>query len=182
MQNEPKKSIKKPIIITAIIIAVMLIAAGVAVMLIPRHEDAQDPGEDDEQTMTVEMYKKKFTEEMKMYEDLCGKELDWDSLESKVKKINSSATLTKIDDYVGQINIGSSKKNEYIRFDIVREEVDSPDTAINFVYYYYLDDEHVSFVMKTGESKYQSYNGAVTNEFESLDEALADNMLVHTDK
>lgn len=182
MQNEPKKSIKKPIIITAIIIAVMLIAAGVAVMLIPRHEDAQNPGEDDEQTMTVEMYKKKFTEEMKMYKDLCGQELDWDSLESKVKKINSSATLTKIDDYVGQINIGSNKKNEYIRFDIVREEVDSPDTAINFVYYYYLDDEHVSFVMKTGESKYQSYNGAVTNEFESLDEALADNMLVHTDK
>ncbi len=182
MQNETQKSIKKPIIITAIIVVVMLIVAGVAAMLLPRRDSADTSSGNDEQAKTIEMYKGKYTEVMKIYGELCGKELDWDSLEEKVKSINFNASLTKVDDFVGQINVGIIKKNEYIRFDIVKEEEDSPDMAINFVYYYYVDDEHVSFVMKSGESKYQNYNGAITNEFDTLDEALIDNMLMHIEE
>lgn len=178
MQYEPKNNIKKPLIITGVIVIVILIITGIGLVFMLRNENVAKKS-DDEQEKTAKMYSELFTDEMLMYKELCGQELDWDSLVSKVKKINSNSIVRKIMDDVGQINIGTNKKDEYIRFDIVREEEDSPDTAINFVYYYRIDEENISFVMKNGEKTYQNFNGAVTNEFTILDEALADNLLSH---
>lgn len=162
--------IKKPIIITLAIIVVMAVVAIVAVLLATRTgstSDVTNGGSTQDKTAD-------FTSMQKLFAKLCGKEIIVDFLEEQYFKDLGEFEIENIANRTGHIN---GKTDEYITYDIVNEENDSPDTAINFAYHQTIDDKD-TFIIKSGENTYQHYNGAITNEFDNIEDAIMDHQLL----
>ena len=165
-----KSSLKKPIIITCAIIVLMLIIGATIIMIKPSSSPATDQGESVDVTAN-------FTKLQKLYLQLCGKEVVIDFLaedyfkDDKELQIKTNITATS---RTGRILLSDSK--EYIEFNIINEEDDSPDTAVDFVYHEIINDRD-TFVMQSSDDTYQHFNGGVTNEFDKLEDAMRDHEL-----
>lgn len=171
-QNRSKSTTKKAIIITAVIIVIMAIAAVLLVVLLPKTEGGQNPDGQGQ----ANVFESDYSDTMKLYKALNGREILVEDLEAEAKKQNQSISVFVDDMQKG--TIGTDAENEYITFTQVQEEEDSPETAIDFVYHETIGEED-SFVLQSGEDTYQHFNGAITNEFKTIDEALNDHLLIH---
>lgn len=166
--QKPKNSFIKPIIISAIIIASMIIAAIVAVNIVPKMliDDAQNQGD----TINHADY---YTTMQKIFTKVCGREIVISTLRDELKDISNEIDIEDYNSY-GRIVLAETK--EYIQFSSVNEESDSPDTAVDFVYHEPIQNVDM-FILQSGEKAFQHFNGSLTNEFETLDEAIMDHQL-----
>lgn len=161
--------IKKPLIITLAIIVVMVIAAIFIVAFTPK-TDSTSNTTNNEPTIDKTA---DFTSMQKLFAKLCGKEAIVDFMEEQYFKDLGKFEITTLANRTGRID-GDS--DEYITYDIVNEEDDSPDTAVNFAYHQTIDNQD-TFIIKSGEKAYQHFNGAITNEFDNLEDAILDHQL-----
>ena len=171
VQSQSKSTTKKAIIITVAIIAVMAIVAICLILFVPKAEGGQ--GGDQEQANAFES---DYSNTMKFYKDINGQEILVEDIEGKAKKYDENVSVFVDDSNKGTIKLNA--ENEYISFTQIQEEDDSPETAIDFVYHETVNEED-SFVMQSGENTFQHFNGAITNEFDNIDEALNDHLLIH---
>lgn len=170
----PKSSLKKPIIITVAIIVVMIIAAVIILAVVPKQTG--DQGKAEQGQSEAEIRKKDYTTTMKLFADIIGKEIVVDDLQEQAKKVDENFLISDNEKPTGRLYLPEA--NDYIEFTIFNEEDDSPDTAIDFIYNYPANEE-IGYVMQSGEKTYQNFNGAITNEFDNVDDALADSLLFH---
>ena len=162
------------IIYGAIAISVIVISIG---LLITPHFWKNSALMTDEQVADAEKvsHYEEYSDVLKIYSKTDDVMTAVDDLQENIKKINQKANLQTYQGY-GFIVVGYSKTTEYIRFDIVHEEEDSPDMAINFVYHEEREGTDYT-IRQSGEKTYQHFNGVITSEFESKDEAILDHLL-----
>ena len=169
-QTPTKTSFKKPLIVSAAIILIMIIAAAIFVAVAPNHNTLSTavPKETYDETAT-------FTKAQKLFMQLCGKQMTVKFIrEDYFKDDKDIAIETNVDETAGVISFKDSK--ERIEFDIIHEEEDSPDTAVNFTYVEEFKGSR-TFIIKSGENTYQHFNGRVTNEFDRIEDAIKDHQL-----
>ena len=166
--QKPKNGLIKPIIITAAIIVVMIIAAIIIVSVVPK--TASDGTSSQGDTTNHSQY---YTTMQKIFAKVSGREIVISMLKDDIKDISTEIELEDYNTH-GRIVLNGTK--EYIEYQSVNEESDSPDTAVDFVYHEPIKNTD-TFILQSGEKNFQHFNGQVTNEFETLDEAICDHQL-----
>ena len=157
---QKSSSIKKPIIITVIIVVVMLIIGATVIMLAPKADQSKKGDETAQEA--------NYTDMQKLFLELIGKEVVIEFMAEDYFKNDQFATVDN-EDGTGKVILPGT--SEYIQYNIVNEEEDSPDTAIDFVYHETVNDRD-TFIMQSGENTYQYFNGSVTEEYDNLKDAI----------
>ena len=155
---------KKAIIITAIIIFVLAVSS-IAIVALNSSIKNKEQNQQSSKKIAITL-----TDIQDLYTKLDDKEVVIEFMKEQYFKDNDNFRVSAYDD---EGNITLENTQEYITFDIIHEEVDSPDTAVNFVYHEQIGN-YDTFIMKSGENSYLHYNGGVTNEFETIYDAIAD--------
>ena len=114
-----------------------------------------------------------YTTMQKIFTKVCGREIVISTLRDELKDISNEIDIEDYNSY-GRIVLAGTK--EYIQYLSVNEESDSPDTAVDFVYHEPIQNTD-TFILQSGEKTFQHFNGSLTNEFETLDEAVMDHQL-----
>lgn len=161
--------LKKPIIITLVVIVVMVVAAILVVVLTPK----TNPSDKKDNTPAYDKTAS-FTKMQKLFTQLCGKEIVVEFIAEQYFKKNGDYDVSTFANHTGQISLKGT--DEYIVFDVINEEEDSPDMAVNFAYHQTINEKD-TFVIQSGENTYQHYNGAITNEFDNIEDAILDHQL-----
>ena len=112
---------------------------------------------------------------LKVYSKLADEQTPVDDLQEEVKKLNEKATVELFDDDHGEVYVNGATE-EYLTFDIIREEEDSPDMADNFVYHDEINGINYT-IRLSGENTYQHFNGQLTSEFNSKKDAIMDHLV-----
>ncbi len=161
-----------PIIVSAVAIAVIIVICIILVNI-----NSNNIEDEIREAINSGVLEKDYSPLMKLSKELIGQKVFLDDAE---EKFSNEEDL--YDFYVTENNgyIADKSSSERITFDIIIEEADAPPTLIDFVYHETIGDND-SFVMKSSENTFQHFNGYVTNEFNNIDEALRDHLIVRED-
>ncbi len=170
---QPKTNLKTPIIVGVVaLFAVIIIVA--LVLAISSNSANNTGGNNSNETIDIDVTDD-FTDAQKMYMTLNGKEITVEYIaKDYLKEFKNNYYINTKEDRTGTITFAGA--NEYIKFDIINEEDDSPDTAINFAYHETINGED-TFIIQSSENTFQHYNGQVTNEFDKIEDAIMDHRL-----
>lgn len=152
-------------IIAASIVAVAVLATIVTVVIVsssPR-QIAQTTEEDP--------VDKNFTDMQKVYYHI-ETDTQLEELEEVAKSINKEIKV-KIDGAWGGITLEDS--DEYITFEIVTDKVSGYAESENVVYYDTVNGKE-SYILQSGYIKYQHFNGSISNEFDTIEDAINDHI------
>ena len=164
---------QKIIIYSAVAFGIIIISIG---LLITPTIWKQSALMTDEQIASAEeaSFYEDYSETLKIYSKLDDEQIPVDTLQIEVKKLNEKAVLNA-NRHQGRIYIEDTP-NEYISFDVVVEEEDSPEMAINYVYHDIIGQDEYTIHL-SGENTYQHFNGRLTSEFGSKKDAIMDHLL-----
>lgn len=163
-----KSRFKKPAIITLAIIIVMVLVAICVVLASPKN--TPETGDDISYDKTAD-----FTKIQKLFTKLCGNRVVLEFMEKDYFQKEDQFEIETFANRTGRITVPDT--NEYISYDIVNEEEDSPDTAINFAYHEPFDDLD-TYVIKSGELTYQHFDGHVTTDYDNIEDAIMAHQLL----
>ena len=158
------------IIIVLVIGSLVLLGASItAVMLSKNTEQANssnaEVAEDDDLTNN-------YTDMLKVYYRLETIDYQVDQIKEMAKKINDKM-LVFISDDAGTIMMDGSA--ESVTFAINRDE-DTDYKYIDNIVYHDKSNEVDAQIMQSWEYTYQYYNGAVTSEFNTVEEAIENHL------
>ena len=165
---------QKLIVYGAIAIAVIAIAVGLLITPTIWHRSELMTEEDIASEEEANFYED-YSDMLKVYSKLADEQTPVDDLQEEVKKLNEKATVELFDDNHGEVYVNGATE-EYLTFDIIREEEDSPDMADNFVYHDEINGINYT-IRLSGENTYQHFNGQLTSEFNSKKDAIMDHLL-----
>ena len=174
MQNDNRTNVLR---IGIIALGIMLVIIGTAVTIaIWSKAEATAPTGDEEDISKLEniVLTNHYSDILKVYYELDDEAIAVDDLQEQVEKMKLNVKLTAGSEkgiIVDKDNIG-----EYITFEVMREEEDSPDTAYNFIYHEIIDSREY-LIKKSGENTYQHFNSVITNEFEKKSDAIEDHLI-----
>jgi len=178
INNENPKSnqlnLFKPIAISVIFIAILAITGIVILALNPKGQTSTaEQSEEDKHAALVKYIG--TTEMQELYKKLLGKEVVISFIPSDYLDNNDKYVIETTVDKTGTIT--NSDTTEYISFSITNDEIDTPDTAVDFVLHEKIEGVD-TYVMQTGENTYQFFNGSVTTEYDKLEDAILDHQLL----
>ena len=176
IQQEPrstKANFVKPIVISVVIIILLCIAGLVILALNPRQERTSEQIEEDERAALAAYIG--TTEMQELYKKLLGKEVVIAFMQSDYFKDDDKFHIGATTNESGAITREGS--SEYITFHITNDEIDTPDTAVDFVLHDEVDGQD-TYIMQSGENTYQFFNGSVTTEYDKLEYAFLDHQLL----
>ena len=161
-QGNTKNTFGKAILIGIIAIAIIGIIGAVVVVVSAKKHEGQGQGD----TSQTNEFESDYSNAMKLFKVLCGRDILVDNLKEEARKINLEIEI--LDGIDGQKNIYVKDSDDYISFTNLKEEPDSPDTAVDF-----------KFIIKSGENTYQHFDGRLTTEFETVEDALNYHLSIH---
>lgn len=171
-QGKTKNTFGKAILIGIIAIAIIGIIGAVVVVVSAKKHEGQGQGD----TSQTNEFESDYSNAMKLFKVLCGRDILVDNLKEEARKINLEIEI--LDGIDGQKNIYVKDSDDYISFTNLKEEPDSPDTAVDFKYIDIVNEEE-SFIIKSGENTYQHFDGRLTTEFETVEDALNYHLSIH---
>ena len=172
--NNNRTNFVKPIAISVAIIVMLAVAGLVVLALNPNATANIEENEEDERAALAAYIG--TTEMQDLFKNLLGKEVVISFLPSDYFKDNDKFYISAdTERKTGTIRYESS--TEYITFHITNDEVDTPDTAVDFVLHEEIDGID-TYVMQTGLDTYQFFNGSVKTEYNKLEYALLDHQLL----
>ena len=164
------KSLQSKIIMIAVIVIVFILGAVFGALVFGGKTGGE--GNSNEKGSEYAVFDiDDYTPMLIIYSKL-GDESSIDDLKDTVEETNKDAKV-EIIGKSGNIKLLGSK--EYIHFDIESGEEGESDAAYDFIYVYE-DGEESMYIKKSGEDTYQHYNGAVTSDFSSKEEAISNHL------
>lgn len=115
---------------------------------------------------------KDYTPMLTIYSRL-DEDMMMEELSELIEEIDYSATIN-IEGESGTINLPNND-SEYIYFDIEKGDEGESDIAYDIMYVYENDDLSM-YIMQTGDNVYQHFNGEVTSEFATKEEAISNQL------
>ena len=152
-------------IIAASIVAVAVLATIVTVVIV-----SSNPRQI-AQTTEEDPVDKNFTDMQKVYYHI-ETDTQLEELEEVAKSINKEIKV-KIDGAWGGITLEDS--DEYITFEIVTDKESGYAESENVVYYDTVNGKE-SYILQSGYIKYQHFNGSISNEFDTIEDAINDHI------
>lgn len=113
-----------------------------------------------------------YTPILKIYARL-DEDMMMEELSELTEEIDYDATIN-IEGESGTINLPNND-SEYIYFDIEKGDEGESDIAYDIMYIYENDDLSM-YIMQTGDNTYQHFNGEVTSEFATKEEAISNHL------
>ena len=168
-QSNNKINILMPIIISIAIILVIIIAC---VIIVNVHTKSIE--NEIQEAIKSGALEKDYTALMKLSKELIGESVLLEEIDSKI-----SGKEDQLELYVGEESgyIADKTSNEKITFAIIKEEDDAPERLQDFIYHETIQGND-TFLMKSSENTFQHFNGYITNEFDNIDEAIRDHLIV----
>ena len=168
-QSNNKINFLIPIIISVAIILVIVIAC---VIIVNVHTKSIE--NEIQEAIKSGALEKDYTTLMKLSKELIGEDILLEDIDNKI-----SGKEDQLELYVGEESgyIADKTTNEKITFTIIKEEDDAPERLQDFIYHETIQGND-TFLMKSSENTFQHFNGYITNEFDNIDEAIRDHLIV----